>query len=77
MHCNYDKNYDNGTELFIILSSILCERLKPQILEKTHEFQVDTDNLFINFRQAYDTPQMSEMFKAMNLFGIPFKLNKL
>ena len=48
-----------------------------QILEKTHEFQVDTHHLFIDFRQAYDTPQRNELFKAMNLFGIPSKLIKL
>ena len=48
-----------------------------QILEKTHEFQVDTHHLFIDFKQAYDTPTRDELFKAMNRFGIPSKLIKL
>lgn len=48
-----------------------------QILEKTHEFQVDTYHLFIDFKQAYDTPTRDELFKAMNLFGIPSKLINL
>lgn len=48
-----------------------------QILEKTQEFQVDTHHLFIDFKQAYDTPTRQELFKAMNRFGIPSKLIKL
>lgn len=48
-----------------------------QILEKTHEFQVDTHHLFIDFQQAYDTPTRGELFRAMNHFGIPSKLIKL
>lgn len=48
-----------------------------QILEKTQEFQVDTHHLFVDFKQAYDTPTRHELFKAMNRFGIPSKLVKL
>lgn len=48
-----------------------------QILEKTHEFQVDTHHLFVDFKQAYDTPTRDELFKAMNRFGIPSKLINL
>lgn len=48
-----------------------------QILEKTQEFQVDTHHLFIDFKQAYDTPTRTELFKAMNTFGLPKKLIKL
>ena len=42
-----------------------------QILEKTQEFQVDTHHLFIDFKHAYDTPQRTELYKAMNRFEIP------
>ena len=48
-----------------------------QILEKTQEFQIDTHHLFIDFKQAYDTPKRYKLFKAMNRFGIPSKLIKL
>ena len=48
-----------------------------RILEKTHEFRIDTHHLFIDFKQAYDTPDRNELFKAMNQFGIPKKLIKL
>lgn len=48
-----------------------------QILEKTHEFQVDTHHLFVDFKQAYDTPNRDELFAAMNRFNIPMKLIKL
>lgn len=48
-----------------------------QILEKTQEFQVDTHHLFIDFKQAYDTPTRQELFKAMNRFGFPSKLIKM
>lgn len=48
-----------------------------QILEKTHEFQVDTHHLFVDFKQAYDTPNRDELFAAMNEFDIPKKLIKL
>ncbi|WP_369199178.1 reverse transcriptase domain-containing protein, partial [Streptomyces djakartensis] len=36
-----------------------------QILEKTHEFQVDRHHLFVDFKQAYDTHR-DELFAAMN-----------
>ena len=48
-----------------------------QILEKTQEYQVDTHHLFVDFKQAYDTPTRDELFRAMNHFGIPAKLIKL
>lgn len=48
-----------------------------QILEKTQEHQVDTHHLFVDFKQAYDTPNRNELFAAMNKFNIPMKLIKL
>ena len=48
-----------------------------QILEKTQERQIPTYHLFIDFKQAYDTPTKDELYRAMNNFGIPSKLIKL
>ena len=45
-----------------------------QILENIQEHQVDTHHLFIDFRQAYDTPTRDELYHAMNQFGNPEKL---
>ena len=84
-----------------ILSTILCERLKPylssiigpyqcgfrprkstvdqvstlrQILEKTHEFNIDIHLLFIDFKQAYDSIRRDNLLSAVYILGIPVKL---
>ena len=44
-----------------------------QILEKTHEFNVDTHHLFIDFKQAYDSIR-DKLLSAMYALGIPAKL---
>ena len=48
-----------------------------QILEKTREFKTTTHHLFIDFKQAYDNIDRSELLQAMNLLGIPLKLINL
>lgn len=48
-----------------------------QILENSHEFQVDTHHLFVDFKQTNDAPNRDELFPAMNEFGIPRTLVKL
>lgn len=48
-----------------------------QVIEKAWEFQVEYHHLFIDFKQAYDTPERKHLFTAMNQFGIPEKLIKL
>ncbi|WP_432652626.1 reverse transcriptase domain-containing protein [Proteus terrae] len=46
-------------------------------MKKTQEKQIPTYHLFIDFRQAYDTPNRDELYRAMNHFGIPSKLINL
>ena len=45
-----------------------------QILEKTHEFNIDTHHLFIDFKQAYDSIRRDKLLSAMYALGIPTKL---
>lgn len=45
-----------------------------QILEKTHEFNVDTHHLFVDFKQAYDSISRDKLLTAMYTLGIPAKL---
>ena len=87
-----------------VLSSVLCERLKPltktligpyqcgfrpgkstidqiftlrQILEKTHENQIDTHHLFVDYKAAFDSPRRDCLYATMSEFGIPAKLIRL
>lgn len=48
-----------------------------QILEKTHEFNIDTFHLFIDFKAAYDSILRNKLYEAMNEFQIPSKLIRL
>lgn len=48
-----------------------------QILEKTQEYNITTHHLFIDFKQAYDSIDRSELLLAMNLLGVPPKLINL
>ena len=45
-----------------------------QILEKTHEFNIDTQHLFIDLKQAYDSIRRDRFISAMYALGIPAKL---
>ena len=44
-----------------------------QILEKTHEFNIDTHRLFIYFKQANDSKRRDRLISAMYALGIPAK----
>jgi len=48
-----------------------------QIVEKSHEFDIDTYLLFVDFRQAYDSINRYRLWKTMNQLGIPAKLVRL
>ena len=91
-----------------VLTSVLCERLKPhaktligaykcgsdlaspydsthidqiftlcQILEKTHENQDKTDNIFVDFKAAFDSPVRDRIYNAMSELCFPSKLIRL
>ena len=45
-----------------------------KIQEKTHEFNIDTHHLFIDFKQAYDSIRRDKLLCAMYELGIPAKL---
>ena len=45
-----------------------------EILEKTHEFNVDTHTLFIDFKQANDIIRRDKLLSAMYALGISAKL---
>jgi hypothetical protein len=48
-----------------------------QIIEKTYEFNADIHQLFIDYKQAYDSINRQQMYKIMKEFGIPEKLINL
>jgi hypothetical protein len=45
-----------------------------QILEKSHEYNITLHQLYIDFKQALDSTDRSQIIKAMIEFGIPAKL---
>ena len=44
-----------------------------QILEKTHELNIDTHHVFIDFKQEYDSIRRDKLLSAMYALGIPAK----
>lgn len=48
-----------------------------QILERTHEFNIETHHLFIDFKAANDNVKRSFLYEAMTEIGIPLKLVSL
>jgi RNAse (barnase) inhibitor barstar len=48
-----------------------------QIVEKSHEFDIDVHLLFVDFKQAYDSVNRYRLWKAMTQLGIPTKLVRL
>ena len=48
-----------------------------QILEKTYEYDVVLHQLFIDFKQAYDSINRNQLLNVMEEFGIPSKLINL
>jgi hypothetical protein len=47
------------------------------ILEKACEYRVDIHQLYIDYKQAYDTIYRAELVEIMKEFGIPMKLVRL
>ena len=48
-----------------------------QILEKTHEKQIDTYHLFVDYKAAFDSPIREKFYEAISELGIPTKLVRL
>lgn len=48
-----------------------------QIMEKAWEYNINIHQLFIDFKQAYDSIDRQALFNIMNEFGIPTKLINL
>lgn len=48
-----------------------------QILEKTREFDIDTHQLFVDLKAAYDSISLTGLFRTMLEFGIPEKFVNL
>ena len=53
---------------------IFCLRM---ILEKACEYKVDIYQLYIDYKQAYDTINRAELVEIMKEFGIPMKFIRL
>jgi hypothetical protein len=53
---------------------IFCIR---QIIQKSYEMNQETEHLFIDFKQAYDTIHREELWNIMAEFNFPFKLIRL
>jgi sorting nexin-29 len=48
-----------------------------QILEKCWEFNINVYQIYIDFKQAYDSIQWEKLYKIMHEFNIPHKLIRL
>jgi len=48
-----------------------------QIMEKNYEHKIELNELFIDFRQAFDTVYKSRIIETLKLIEIPSKLIKL
>jgi sorting nexin-29 len=53
---------------------IFCLRM---ILEKACEYKVDIHQLYIDYKQAYDTINRAELVEILKEFGMPVKLVRL
>ena len=92
------------TIAYKLLTSVLCERLKPQaktligpyqcgfrpanstidqiftlcqMLEKRHENQDKTHQLFVDFKAAFDSPVRDGIYAAMSELSMPTKQIRL
>ena len=48
-----------------------------QIIEKCHEYNIELHNVFIDYKQAFDTVHRDKILKCLNNYRIPSKLMKL
>ena len=46
-------------------------------MEKSHEYKIELNEFFIDFRQAFDTVCRSQMIETLKLTEIPHKLIRL
>ena len=56
------------------IDHIFCIR---QILEKKWEYNEEVHQLFMDFKEAYDSVRREVLYKILNEFGIPRKLVRL
>jgi sorting nexin-29 len=68
---NYQCGFSNGNSTSDQLHSV------RQILEKMAECGVNTFNLFVDFKAAYDSIDRTQLLKTMEEFQIPIKLRSL
>jgi len=52
-------------------------RVVRQILEKCYEFGIELHNIFIDFKQAFDTVNRPKMYENLKMLKIPTKLIRL
>jgi sorting nexin-29 len=48
-----------------------------QILEKWWEFSINVYQIYVDFKQAYDSIQLEKLYRIMHEFSIPNKLIRL
>jgi hypothetical protein len=48
-----------------------------QVMEKCYEYNIDPHILFTDFRQAFDSTDRNQLFKALESYGIAEKIIKL
>jgi len=65
--CGFRKNRSTTYQIFTL----------RQILEKTKEFGIETQHLFVDFRSAYGTIKRGQLYNTMSEFNIPNKLIRL
>jgi sorting nexin-29 len=65
--CGFRKDRSTTDQIF-------CLRM---ILEKAWEYKVDIHQLYIGYKQAYDTINRAELVEIMKEFGIQMKLVRL
>jgi len=58
--CGFRKNRSTTNQIFML----------RQILEKTKEFGIETQHLFIDLKSAYDTIKRDQLYNAMSEFNI-------
>ena len=68
---NYQYGFQKGRST---TDQTFCMRM---ILEKACEYKVDIHQLYIDYKQAYDTINRAELVQIMKEFGIPMKLVRL
>lgn len=58
-------------------STVDAIHILKQITEKTYEYKIDVEMLFIDFKQAFDKIKRDQLLAAMAEFKIPAKIRRL